>query len=89
MSTTAFSLYTATQGKVLEECSPCAMTDIAWKDDNTPAYGTESIMEFSAVYMGGKSVTVPYDTRFDDFVYVQDSHSCMYAVQQCPEKKNA
>lgn len=48
------------------------MTDIAWKDDNTPAYGTESIMEFAAVYMGGKSLTVPYDARFDDFVYVQD-----------------
>jgi hypothetical protein len=49
--------------------TPAATTNIAWKDDVTAAYGTESITQFPAVHVAGAVVSVPYDPRFDEFRY--------------------
>ena len=59
-------MYT-TQGAKIEERSPATLTNISWRADGAAAYGTESIVDFPGVHVAGKTVTVPYDERFNEF----------------------
>jgi hypothetical protein len=75
------------QGSVEREISPAATTNIAWKDDVTAAYGTESITQFPAVHVAGAAVSVPYDPRFDEFRY-RNVRCFQVIVQWHPARKH-